>query len=304
MNLYFVSSEDMRPQENFSACKMKNKTWFSRQSAEEPHKRPKFSTTSRTEMIHHNDNQRTPEEHRRILAQQRAAQDNTREVRFRNQHWPTFGRLKRADAWREIQALERFAADEGVSLPEGNLHAANDNSPADDTGRTEISRIDARLGEEVPDGDDIMAAWFLDEEDRKEGRPEKANRILYGANNQIIAVKIRGKYRSLEETFAEPRGPAEDKAKVAAAAVPDELPDAQDDAARRMDHIAMKRRLGREVFRVLELALGTLTSEEIGEDLGLSSKSGERMAVKLVDGAIVKLMAEYARRDTADREAA
>jgi len=55
--------------------------------------------------------------------------------------------------WREIQALERYAEDEGISLPEGTLHAANDNTPADDTGRAEISRIDSRLGEEVPDGE-------------------------------------------------------------------------------------------------------------------------------------------------------
>ena len=191
-----------------------------------------------------------------------------------------------------------------MSLPEGSLHAANDNAPVDDTGRAEISRIDSRLGEEVPDADEIMAACEADEEDRKKGRPELANRILYDAKNKIVAVKVRGKYRTLEETFSEPRGPAQDKAKIAADYVPDELPDVQDDAARRMDHITMKRRLGREVCRVLELALGTLTSEEIGEELGLSSKTGERMAVKLVDGAIVKLMAEYARRDTADREAA
>ncbi|MGY4377292.1 hypothetical protein ACVWZ3_004931 [Bradyrhizobium sp. i1.3.6] len=84
-----------------------------------------------------NDNQpRTPAEHRRILAEQRTAQDDTHEVRSRNRDWPTFGRLKRADAWREIQALERFAEDEGLSLPEGTMHAANDNTPADDTGRT------------------------------------------------------------------------------------------------------------------------------------------------------------------------
>ncbi|OKO78562.1 hypothetical protein [Bradyrhizobium sp. AS23.2] len=259
-------------------------------------------------MHHANDNQpRSPEEHRRILAQHRATQDDTREVRFRNQHWPTFGRLKRADAWREIQALERYAEDEGVSLPEGTLHAANDNAPVDDTGRTEISRVDSRLSEEVPDGDDLATAAFEDEKDRREGRPEKANRILYGDHGKIIAVKVRGRYRTLEETFSEPRGPAEDKARVAMDSgycVPDELPDVQEDAARRMDHTSMKRRLGREVCRVLELALGTLTSEEIGNELGLSSKAGERMAVKLVDGAIGRLMAEYARRDAADREAA
>jgi hypothetical protein len=66
----------------------------------------------------------------------------------------------------------------------------------------------------------------------------------------------------------------------------------------------MKRRLGSEVCRVLELALGTLTSEQIGEELGLSAKTGERTAVKLIDGAIVKLMAEYTKRDAADLEAA
>ena len=255
-----------------------------------------------------NDNQpRSPEQHRAILAQQRAAQDDTHEVRFLNRDWPTFGRLKRADAWREIQALERYGEDEGVSLPEGALHAANDNAPVDDTSRTEISRVDSRMGEEVPDADDIMAAWEADEEDRKEGRPDKTNRILYGGYGRIVAVKVRGRYRSLMETFSEPRGAAEDKAKISVNAgysAPDELPDVQDSAARRMDHLAMKRRLGREACRVLELALGTLTSEEIGEELGLSAKSGERMAVKLVDGAIVKLMAEYARRDAADRAAA
>lgn len=258
-------------------------------------------------MQHANDNTpRSPVEHRAYVAAQRAAQ-GSREVRFRNHGWPTFGRLKRADAWREIQALERYAEDEGISMPGGHFHAANDNSPVDETGRTEISRVDSRLGEEVPDGDAIMAAWTLDEKDRKEGRPEKANRIIYDDKKRIVAVKVRGRYRSLVETFSEPRGPAEDKAKVAMDSgygVPDELPDAQDEAARRMDHAAMKRRLGREVCRCLELALGTLTSEEIGEELGLAAKSGERMAVKLVDGAIVKLMAAYVARDAADREAA
>ncbi|WP_445222167.1 hypothetical protein ACKWRH_21115 [Bradyrhizobium sp. Pa8] len=254
-----------------------------------------------------NDNTpRTPAQHRAILAQQRAQQAKT-EVRSRNRDWPTFGRLKRADAWSQIQALERYAEDEGVSLSEGTMAAANDNAPVDDTGRTEISRVDSRLGEEVPDGDDLYAAAMADEEDRRNGRPEKANRILYDNKKRIVAVKVRGRYRSLVETFSEPRGPAEDKASVAMDAgfgMPDELPDVQDEAARRMDHIAMKRRLGRDACRILELALGTLTSEEIGEELGLSAKSGERMAVKLVDGAIVKLMAEYARRDAADREAA
>jgi hypothetical protein len=257
-------------------------------------------------MNHDNDNQRTPAEHRDIRAAQRAKQDDTREVRSRNRDWPTFGRLRRADAWREIQALERYAEDEGVDIG-GGFQAANDNRPVDDTGRTEISRVDGRLDEEMPDGDDLYAAAMADEEDRKAGRPELATRVLYDHKKRIVAVKVRGRYRSLVETFSEPRGPAEDKAVHAmdsGYSMPDELPDAQDEAARRMDHNAMKRRLGREVCRVLELALGTLTSEEIGNELGLSAKSGERMAVKLVDGAIVKLMAEYIKRDAADREAA
>lgn len=256
--------------------------------------------------MHHDNDNRTPAQHRRILAAQRAHQADT-EVRSRNRDWPTFGRLKRADAWMQIQALERYAEDEGISMPEGTMNAANDNSPVDETGRTEISRINSRLGEEVPDGDDLYAAAMADEEDRKEGRPEKANRILYDDKNRIVAVKVRGRYRSLAETFAEPRGPAADKVSVvmdSGYGLPDELPDAQDEAARRMDHAAMKRRLGREVCRVLELALGTLTSEEIGNELGLAAKTGERMAVKLVDGAIVKLIAAYAARDSADREAA
>jgi hypothetical protein len=274
----------------------------------EPQKRPDIPSDTDKTMHHDNDNQpRSPAEYRAIVEAQRANQDDTREVRFRNKNRPTFGRLKRANAWREIQALERYAEDEGISLPEGTLHAANDNSPVDDAGRSEISRVDSRLGEEVPDGDTIMVAWEADENDRQEGRPEMANRIVYDDKNRIVAVKVRGRYRAMVETFAEPRGPAEAKASVAmdsGYSMPDELPDAQNDAARRMDHAAMKRRLGREVCRVLELSLGTLTSEEIGEELGLAAKSGERMAVKLADGAIAKLITEYAKRDAADREAA
>lgn len=73
---------------------------------------------------------------------------------------------------------------------------------------------------------------------------------------------------------------------------------------RRLDHKAMKRRLGAEACRVLELALGVLTSEEIGAECGSSGKNAERLGVRLVDAAIAKLMAAYAARDAADREAA
>jgi hypothetical protein len=257
-------------------------------------------------MNHANDNEpRTPAEHRALVAAHRAHQADT-EVRPRNREWPTFGRLKRADAWREIQALERYGADEGLDVA-GGFHAANDNQPVDDTGRTEISRFDSRMDEEVPDGDDLYAAAIADEKDREEGRPELANRILYDDKKRIIAVKVRGRYRSMAETFSEPRGPAEDTAKVAMStgySMPDELPDADDEAVRRLDHAAMKRRLGREVCRMLELALGAATSEEIGMALGLSAKTAERKGVSMVDACIAKLMAEYARRDAADRETA
>jgi hypothetical protein len=257
-------------------------------------------------MHYDNDNHpRTPAEHRALVAAQRANQAVT-EVRARNREWPTLGRLRRADAWREIQALERYGTDEGLDAI-GGFHAANDNTPVDDTGRTEISRVDSRMDEEMPDGDDLYAAAIADEKDRKEGRPELANRILYDDKKRIVAVKVRGRYRSLVETFREPRGPAEDTAKAAmntGYSMPDELPDADDEAARRLDHAAMKRRLGCEVCRVLELALGTATSEEIGMSLGLSAKTAERKGVAMVDACIVKLMAEYSRRDTADRAAA
>ncbi|MCA6109603.1 hypothetical protein [Bradyrhizobium cenepequi] len=260
-------------------------------------------------MKHANDNQpRSPAEHRAFVEAQRASQDATREVRNRSQSRPTLARLKRADAWREIQALERFAEDEGISAPEGMLHAANDNAPVDDAGRAEISRVDSRLDEENPTAEEMAAAAWADEKDRKEGRPELANRIQFDAKGRIVAVKVRGRYRSLVEAFSEPRGPAADNnprvSMGAGYSMPDELPDAQDDAARRIDHMAMKRRLGREVCRVLELALGDLTAEEIGTELGLKDKTAERMAVRLIDGAIVKLIAAYAARDAADREAA
>lgn len=188
----------------------------------------------------------------------------------------------------------------------GTLHAANDNTPRSEHDRPEICRIDSRLGEKCLDGDAIMAAWEADEEDRKEGRPEKANRIRYGAHGKIVAVKVRGRFGSLNETFSEPRVASEDKAKISVSAgydIPDELPDVQDEAARRMDRVAMKRRLGWEVCRVLELALGTLTSEEIGMELGLSAKTAERKGVAMVDACVTKLMVEYAKRDAVDEAA-
>lgn len=257
-----------------------------------------------------NDNQpRTPEQHRAYVASLRAQQDDN-EVRARNRNWPTFGRLKRADRWRDIQALERFAEDEGIAMPEGMMHAANDNSPVTDKDGVKVSRadtrlVDGRLDEENPTADEIVAAARADEEDRKAGRPELATRIQFGAYGKITAVKVRGRYRSLEETFAEPHGADDGKASVGRGfAMPNELPDAQDDAARRMDHDAMKRRMGDETTRLVELACGDATSEEIGEMYGRAGKTAERFGVEMVDIAIRKLVAAYAARDAADREAA
>ena len=47
---------------------------------------------------------------------------------------------------------------------------------------------------------------------------------------------------------------------------------AQDEAARRLDHAAMKLRLGAETSKVLELACGDATSEEVGAMYGMSGK--------------------------------
>lgn len=254
-------------------------------------------------MIHHNGN-RTPEEHRAYVASLSAGQGTVHEVRARNRHWPTFGRLKRADAWRQIQALERFAEDEGLEVA-GVYSAANDNGPADETGRAEICRVDSRLGEENPTADEIAAAAWADEEDRRKGRPEMATRIKFGSYGRIAAVKVRGRYRSLVETFSEPRCVKDDKASIGAGfSMPHGETYVQDEAARRLDHAAMKLRLGAETSTVLELACGDATSEEIGAMYGASGKAAERMGVKLVDAAIGKLMAEYAKRDAADRGAA
>jgi hypothetical protein len=258
-------------------------------------------------MNHANDNRpRTPAEHRAIVASLSAGQDNAHEVRARNRNWPTFARLKRAKLWRQIQALERFAEDEGVSIPEGLMHAANDNrKPANDLGRAEIFRVDSRLGEENPTADEIKAAWDADENDRKEGRPKQATGIQFGAYGRVVGVKVRGRYRSLAEKFSEPRGTEDGKASVGAGfSIPDEEHKVQDEAARRLDHAAMKLRLGAETSKLIELSCGDATAEEVGEMYGTSGKTAERLGVKLVDAAIGKLMAEYARRDAADREVA
>jgi hypothetical protein len=259
-------------------------------------------------MHHDNDNTpRTPAEHRAILAQLAAQQEA--EPRNRNRNWPTFARLKRAKRWLDIQALERYAEDEGIAMPEGVMHAANDNSPVKDKDGVKVSRADTRLvdgllDEENPTADELAAAAWADQKDRDEGRPEMATRIQFGAYGKIVAVKVRGRYRSLEETFAEPHGADDAKASVGRGfAMPNELPDAQDDAARRMDHDTMKRRMGDETCRLIELACGDATSEEIGEMFGRAGKTAERFGVEMVDKAIAKLVAAYAERDAADMAA-
>jgi hypothetical protein len=260
--------------------------------------------------MHANDNVRTPAQHRAILAAQRAQQDDDAEPRNRNRNWPTFARLKRAKRWLDIQALERYAEDEGIALQDGLMAAANDNRmvPAGEDlehGRVDTTLVDGRLDEENPTADEIMAAWKADEEDRKAGHPEKAIRIQFGQYGKITAVKVRGRYRGLEETFAEPHGADNEKASVGMGyAMPHAVPDAEGDAGRRMDHDAMKRRLGDETCRLVELACGDATSEEIGEMYGRAGKTAERFGVEMVDKAISKLAAAYAERDAADREAA
>jgi hypothetical protein len=255
-----------------------------------------------------NDNQsRTPTEHRAYVASLRAQQDD--EARNRNRNWPTFSRLKRAKRWLDIQALERFAEDEGIALQDGLMTAANDNRhvPVGDElehGRVDTKLVDGRLDEENPTADELAAAACADEEDRKAGRPEMATRIKFGAYGKIVAVKVRGRYRGLEETFLEPHGADDEKASVGMGyAMPYALPDAEGDAARRIDHDAMKGRLGEETCRLVELACGDATSEEIGEMYGRAGKTAERFGVEMVDKAIVKLVAAYAARDAADMAA-
>jgi hypothetical protein len=239
-------------------------------------------------MHHDNDNAtRTPAEHRAAVAAQRAGQGN-REPRNRNRGWPTGGRLQRARAFAELDALRRFADDEGTEIA-GGFDAANDNTPTGEYERPQISRVDSVM--EDLRAEDLIAAWDA-------GKVK----IIGG---KIVSADLHGWDTPLGENFQTPRGGENEKVSLNVGYdLPDELPDTQYDVARRMDHEAMRRRLGDETCRMLELACGDATSEEIGEMHGASSKTAERLGVKLVDIAIGKLLAEFARRDAADRAAA
>jgi hypothetical protein len=239
-------------------------------------------------MHHDNDNTpRTPTEHRRLVEAQRAEQGR-REPRNRNRGWPTGGRLQRARAFAELDALRRFADDEGADIA-GGYEAANDNTPRGEYSRPEISRVDSVM--EDLRAEDLIAAWNAGKVKVVGGRIESAD--LYGWDTP------------LGENFVTPRGGDNTKVSLNVGYdLPDELANTQDDVARRMDHDAMRRRLGDETCRMLELACGDATSEEIGAMHGASGKTAERLGVKLVDIAIGKLLAEYAKRDAADREAA
>lgn len=237
-------------------------------------------------MQHANDNGRSPEQHRRLLEEQRTSQGR-REVRARNRGWPTGSRLQRARAFAELDALRRFASDEGTDIA-GGFEAANDNTP---TPRSvaEISRVDSVM--EDLRAEDLIKAWDAGK--------------LKVIGGKIISADLHGWDTMLGENFQTPRGGENEKISLNVGYdLPDELPDTQDDVANRLDHDAMRRRLGEETCRMLELACGDATSEEIGKMNGAAGKTAERQGVRLVDIAIGKLMAEYARRDAADREAA
>jgi hypothetical protein len=239
-------------------------------------------------MHYDNDNTpRTPAEHRAAVEGQRARQGN-REPRNRNRGWPTGGRLQRARAFAELDALRRFADDEGTDIA-GGFDAANDNTPTGEYERPQISRVDSVM--EDLRAEDLITAW-------------DAGKVKI-TGGKIVSADLHGWDTPLNENFQTPRGGENAKVSLNVGYdLPDELADTQDEVARRMDHQAMRRRLGDETCRMLDLACGDATSEEIGEMHGASSKTAERLGVKMVDIAIGKLLGEYAKRDAADKEAA
>ena len=211
-------------------------------------------------MTYANDN-RSPAEHRAILAKQRAGQgdDEPRQVK----NWP-------ASTW-AIRNGKRHLIGTLTAWQDDNAMPAMDH--ANDNQGGAARPMDATIRDAV-DADDIMAAIKKDEEEPgKHWNPTK------------MQVYVRGRWRSINDID---NGSVHSSKMVPVDWLARE-PDAETEMARMIDAPRRRKQLGDMTCAVLDLAASDGTLREIGELFGKSGRAAERAGGE----AIEKCCAEY-----------
>jgi hypothetical protein len=207
-------------------------------------------------MHHANDNQpRSPEEHRRILAEQAT----TGERAYQGGAWPQGRRLHKAGKLVLVMGL----VDWQVRNAMPRLSAANDNR-AVDFDHTETVEHD------VVDADAIMAAVELEKTEPGKHYREDTQEIFVVTEWDDVGQPVKGEWRPIAG------GTSFDRKHSAAA--PDWAVDdigEEEKIANAIDTKRIRAKLGSAVCALLDMAAGDSTTGEIADAFGVSRAKAE-----------------------------
>ncbi|WP_431014496.1 hypothetical protein [Bradyrhizobium pachyrhizi] len=201
--------------------------------------------------------ERTPEEHRRIVAEQAT----TGERAYSGGAWPQGRRLFKAGKTRHLFGLVSWQARNAMP----RLSAANDNT-AVNFEHTETTFRDA------VSADEIMAAVEAEKKEPGKHYREDTQEVFVVTKRDDSGKPVDGEWRGIAETTGTDR---KHSAPSPAWALDDEE-DVEDKIARIIDAKRLRERLGKPVCTILDLAAGDATTAEITDRIiGVSRKKAE-----------------------------
>jgi len=206
-------------------------------------------------MHHANDNQRTPEQHRRILAEQATIGERAHQ----GGAWPQGRRLQKAGKLVLVMGLIDWQVRN--ALP--RLSAANDNSVVDFDHTETVER-------DVVDADEIMAAVALEKTEPGKHYREDTQEVFVVTERDDNGRPVKGEWRPIA-------GGTSFERKHSAAA-PDWAVDdmgEEDKIAHAIDTKRIRAKLGRAVCTLLDMAAGDSTTGEIADAIGVSRAKAE-----------------------------
>ncbi|MCK1600833.1 hypothetical protein IVB02_05205 [Bradyrhizobium sp. 166] len=206
-------------------------------------------------MHHHNDNPRTPEQHRRILAEQAT----TGERAYQGGSWPQGRRLHKAGKLVLVMGLVDWQARNAMP----RLSAANDNQTIGFDHTETVER-------DVVDADAIMAAVEMEKTEPGKHYREDTLEVFVVTERDDVGQPVRGEWRPIAG------GTSFDRKHSAAA--PDWAVDdigEEEKLANAIDTKRIREKLGSAVCALLDLAAGDSTTGEIADAIGVSRGKAE-----------------------------
>ncbi|KYK44783.1 hypothetical protein A1D31_35765 [Bradyrhizobium liaoningense] len=214
-----------------------------------------------------NDNQpRTPEQHRAILAEQAT----TGERAYQGGAWPQGRRLQKAGKLVLVMGLMDWQVRNAMP----RLSAANDNEAIDFDHTETVER-------DVIDADTIVAAVEMEKVEPGKHYREDTQEVFVVTERDDLGQSVKGEWRPIA-------GGTSFERKHSAAA-PDWTVDdmgEEDKIAHAIDTKRIRAKLGRAVCGLLDMAAGDSTTGEIADAIGVSRAKAERY----VDMAIQKYL--------------